>query len=282
MKWLYPFRIGTITETGGNPLQQALGEMKLSFDKLVNFRDMGGLKTEDGRILKTGILYRSDDLSRMTENDLKNLDECRIKVICDLRSPKEHKTKQSRLLPHGRFRVMNMPLHLEGTQASKRQIIDFFFGRAGAEHFKKFSRAYYRYMAVESTLEIKKIIDLLAQEQNLPVLIHCTAGKDRTGFISALIQLIAGVPYPIVVQEYLVTNDLYKSRLEKLSKVMSWLTLFQVKPERIKLILMANKECLDEVFSDMLQKYGSIDRYLIRACGIDQSTLRKLRELILE
>lgn len=263
-------------------MQRALGEMNLSFDKLVNFRDMGGLKTEDGRSLKTGVLYRSDDLSRMTENDLKKLDECRIKVICDLRSPKEHKSKQSRLLPHGRFRVMNMPLHLEGTQASKRQIIDFFFGRAGAENFKKFSRAYYHYMAVESTLQIKKIIDLLAQEQNLPALIHCTAGKDRTGFISALIQLTAGVPYPIVVQEYLVTNDLYKSRLEKLSKAMSWLTLFQVKPARIKLILMANKECLDEVFSDIIQKYGSIDMYLIRACGIEQGTLRKLKELILD
>lgn len=109
-------------------MQRAVGEMNLSFDKLVNFRDMGGLKTEDGRSLKTGVLYRSDDLSRMTENDLKKLDECRIKVICDLRSPKEHKSKQSRLLPHGRFKVMNMPLHLEGTQASKRQIIDFFLG----------------------------------------------------------------------------------------------------------------------------------------------------------
>ncbi len=232
--------------------------------------------------MKTGMLYRSDDISRITEHDLERLIEYKIKVICDLRTPKEHQAKQSHILPHGQFHVFHIPLHLQETGASKRQWFDFFFGKSGDEHFKKFSRAYYHHMAIESTLQIREIITLVSREENLPALIHCTAGKDRTGYISAVIQLLAKVPYERVVQDYLLTNDYYKARLESVIKMMRWMTLFQVTPERMKLILMANREFLDEVYRGLMETYGSIEMYLNKGCGIELCTLRKFKELLLE
>ena len=113
-------------------------------------------------------------------------------------------------------------------------------------------------------------------------MIHCTAGRDRTGYISALIQLLVGVPYELVVEDYLLTNQFYESRLQKFIKIMRWLTFFQVLPERMKLILMAQREVLDEVYDNIIQKHGSIESYLCDACKIDHSVLQRLKNLLLE
>lgn len=252
------------------------------FEKLANFRDIGGLQTIDGRVMKAGILYRSDDISKMTQKDAEKLSTYNIKVVCDLRTPKKHRSKRSRHAFNESFTLFNFPLHLEETQASRRMIFNFFFGRSGRERFLEFSSGYYQHMAFESTSQIKALITMLAQEENLPALIHCTAGKDRTGYVAALIQLFAGVPYETVAQEYLLTNHHYQTRLEKVAKIVNGVTLKRVSPERTKLILMAHQQFLDEVYQALMQKYGSVEVYLRDGCGMEESTLAKFKESLLE
>src|SRR5690606_32755446 len=125
-----------------------------------------------------------------------------------------------------------------------------------------FRKNYYHHIAFDRTTQIKEIITTLSHEEHLPALIHCTAGKDRTGYIAALIQLLVGIPYETVVEEYLMTNRFYESRMEKLIKMIKWITLFQVSPERMKLILMAQRVDLDEVHDNIIRNYGSIEAYL--------------------
>ncbi|SFJ14743.1 tyrosine-protein phosphatase [Thermoflavimicrobium dichotomicum] len=253
------------------------------FDGLSNFRDIGGLMTHDGRTMKSGVLFRSDELSRLTSNDLEKLKQFNIKVICDLRTPKECKSKPARIPHNEGIRIVNVPIHHHETQeVSRLKLFGFLFGKSGGDDFDHFNREYYRRMAFECTAPINEIITLISEEKNLPALIHCNAGRDRTGYISALIQLLVGVPYETVLDDYLLTNRFYEQRLNKFIRYMRWMTLFQVSPDRMKHILQARREFLDEVIDEILKKYGSIEGYLIEACGIDQSCIRNLQQLLLE
>lgn len=251
------------------------------FPRLSNFRDAGGLKTVDGRTLRTGVLFRSDELSRLNAEDWVKLRGLGIQLICDLRSPRESQKRRLRL-PDASIRVVNVPIHEQATQdGSRRKLLGFLFGKTGGERFREFSRAYYHHIAFAQTARIREVLMLLAGEQNLPAVVHCTAGKDRTGFLVALIQLLAGVRYEEVREDYLRTNDYFAPRLEKFLRVMRVLTLAQVSLERIRLILMAHPEFLDEVHGILMNRYGSVETYLREACGLEQDTLRKLKDRLL-
>ena len=252
------------------------------FEKLSNFRDVGGLKTQDGHTLKTGVLFRSDELSKLTDADVAKLQEFNIKLICDLRSPQESQKKQPRVAPNSSIQVVNIPLHEQATQdGSRKKLLSFLFGKTGGDQFREFSRGYYQHIAFDQTARIREVITLLSKDENLPALIHCTAGKDRTGFLSAVIQLLVGVPYESVMEDYLRTNDYFGPRLEKVIKVMRVMTLFQVSPDRMRLILMAHPEFLEEVHANIVKQFGSIETYLCEACEIDPNTLQKLKNQLL-
>jgi len=253
------------------------------FEKLSNFRDIGGLETSEGTKMKSGILFRSEALSKITDKDHALLQKYNIKVICDLRTPKECIKKPSPIFLKQGIHIINIPLHQQETHdINRKQLVNFLFSKSGGANFEEFSRSYYHHMAFDRTAQIKEILTILSHEANLPALIHCTAGKDRTGYVSALIQLIVGVPYETVADEYLMTNHFYESKMEKLIKVMKWITLFQVPPERIKSIFMAQGNILDEVHENILKKYGSIEMYLCEACGIENDVIKKLKNLLLE
>ncbi len=191
------------------------------FQRLSNFRDVGGLKTADGRTFRAGVLFRSDELSCLNAGDLVKLQGLGIELICDLRSPGESQ-KRRPSLPDESIRVVNVPIHEQATQdGSRRKLLGFLFGRTGGDRFRGFSRDYYHHIAFGQTARFREVITLLSEEQNLPALIHCTAGKDRTGFLAALIQLLVGVPYEMVMEDYLRTNDYFGPRLEKFIKVMA-------------------------------------------------------------
>jgi protein-tyrosine phosphatase len=260
---------------------RGIREVVHPFQGLSNFRDVGGLKTVDGRMFRAGVVFRSDELSRLSAGDLVKLQGLGLKLICDLRSPEESQKRRLRLRGES-IRVVNVPLHEQATQdGSRRKLFGFLFSKTGGDRFREFSRDYYHHMAFGQTARIREVITLLSEAQNLPALIHCTAGKDRTGFLAALIQLLVGVPYEVVREDYLRTNDYFGPRLEKFIKVMRIVTLSQVSPERMRLILMAHPEFLNEVHDTIVKRHGAVETYLREACGIDQATLQKLKDRLL-
>ncbi|MGG3889869.1 tyrosine-protein phosphatase [Metabacillus fastidiosus] len=257
--------------------------MLKQFDKLYNFRDIGGYRTKDGSCMKSGVLFRSDQLSKLSESDTEKLKQLDIKLICDLRTQKEHQSKPAKMRTNDTLKIVNIPIQQYETQdANRMKLLSFLFRKSGEEQFDHFIRDYYRRITFERTSQVNEILSLVAEEKNLPAIIHCTAGKDRTGIISAIIQLLVGISYEKVQEDYLLTNQYYGPRLSQFIKVMRWISLFQVSPERTKYILEAKPEYLDEVYNDMLRQYGSIETYLSEACQIDRCMIDRLKNQLLE
>jgi protein-tyrosine phosphatase len=243
------------------------------FASLSNFRDVGGHATVDGRRMKTGAVFRSDALTRFTHHDIAKLRQFGIKTICDLRSITEH-SKRPRSLD-----IVNIPL--AEIEPGRKQLLGFLFGRVGGERFRAFSRRYYQHIAFEQTARVREILELLAQDGKLPALIHCTSGKDRTGFVAAVLQLLAGVPYATVEADYLRTNDYFAARLATFIRVVRAATLYRVREDRLRLVLMAHAEYLGEVHARIVAEHGTIEGYLHERCGLAQETLLRLKQNLL-
>lgn len=253
-----------------------------NFEKLYNFRDIGGLPTKDGRMMKTGILFRSGELSRLSKNDLKKFNQLNIKSICDLRTLNEQKSKISRLQSNTKVQVLKISIHDKSREFTLLEFFKFLVTKSNSINFEDIMKDMYKHMASEISEEIKQIIIFLSDQRNLPALIHCTGGKDRTGFISAVIQLFAGVPYKIVMDDYLFSNQLIAVPMKKKEKFIQWASLFRVPPEHIKPILEVREEYLEEAYSNILNQYGDMESFLKLACKIPEYNLKRFQELIIE
>jgi len=252
------------------------------FDGLYNFRDIGGYKTIDGNVMKKGILFRSDELSRLTQKDLEKFKLLNIKSICDLRTHREQKSKPSRIKSEHGIQLINISIYDKSQEFTHREFFKFLVTKSSTIDFEKIMKDMYHDIAFISYAQIYEIISLLSEQKNLPALIHCTGGKDRTGFISAIIQLLVGVPYQKVLDDYLYSNDLIAPRMKKIENFIRWMSLFQISPDRMKPILEVRHEYLDEVYNEIINRYGNIETYLCQACKIQESRLLNLKNLLLE
>ena len=121
----------------------------------------------------------------------------------------------------------------------------------------------------------------IAREENLPTVLHCTAGKDRTGFASALILLSLGVPEETVFEDYLLTNQ-YREAFHR--KVLRWVPLyplFRTDPEDLLPLLEARPEYLRVSLDTIDELYGSLDAYLEQALGVTPARRAALRANLL-
>ncbi|WP_108671862.1 tyrosine-protein phosphatase [Peribacillus acanthi] len=252
------------------------------FKRLYNFRDIGGKWTSDGKKLKEGILYRSGDLSKLNKKDMHRMESFGFNLIVDVRGENERKTYPNKLVKNTALQTVTVPLQHDSQEFNnKKEFFRYLKGETTLD-FGEMMKGFYRTISFERTEQIREIISILADGTNYPLLLHCTGGKDRTGFISALVQLLAGVPIEIVKQDYLLSNELNKKRMKKLERVIRWGTLFRVPTERLKPIFEVREEYLLETIESIIEKYGSIEEYLIRGCNIDRETIDTLKRNILD
>ena len=244
-----------------------------------NFREIGGLETVNGKI-KSGILFRSDELSGLTVNDLKVIESLGIKVICDLRTPAERKAKPDKLPNDYPIKSVNVPFYHQKRDFNQLQIMWFLITNSKNINFEKFIKEHYLNNAFNRTKEIGEIFNLIADENNLPILFHCKAGKDRTGLITALIQLTAGVHLTKVMEDYLLTNELMKLKMEKAEKIIRRMSFFRIPSEKIKPLLEVRREYLEVVIDEIFNKYDSVENYLTKACGLDKQIIEKVKGII--
>lgn len=241
------------------------------FQGLSNFRDLGDLPLADGRHLKTGRWFRSDALAGLTDADLDALRRLRLKTVCDLRTPEESRTQPDRLPPGSRIQTVHVPIYHQVTAFLRTDYIDC-LGDSGREAaFVDSLRVFYHKMAMENHRELSQILALAMAEERLPVLIHCTGGKDRTGFACAVLALLAGVPREAVMEDFLASNRVIAPRMQVLIDER------QLEPDQWRPMIDVYPEYLDHALDAVAAKYGSLEAYYVRALGGSEAKLQAFR-----
>lgn len=248
------------------------------FEKLGNFRDIGGLATQDGRMMRTGVLFRSDEPSILKLKDWDKFSELKFKLICDLRTPNERKSKIIRISDSRVTRIINVPIYQNDHDYTGFEFFKLMMTSARTIDFYPMMKQFYRRIVFESTDQIRTIFTMISEEAEGPVLIHCTGGKDRTGIVAAFIQLLVGIPRQEVVSDYLLSNTLNEYRMAQLTRLLRFMSLFRLSKERLKPLLDVRREYLEEVLDELYRQYGTIDAYLADACGIQEQTIKRFKD----
>jgi len=252
----------------------------IKFDKAYNFRDAGGIQASDGLFLKNGILYRSDELSQLTPRDRKKFESLGIKLVIDLRGANERIKKIDRI-PDS-VTVLNIPVDHRNQDLKQKEFLMFLIKKSKDFDFKQYMREHYFGTAFDCAGKIGEIVTLLSDEKNLPALVHCTVGKDRTGVTIAILQLLAGVPREKVVEEYMATNKYIDIRVRQLIRMIRIMSLFRTKIDQIRPLLEVHPEYIENVIKEIYNRYGSVENYLVQCCGVEEANVIKLKNLVVE
>lgn len=254
----------------------------IRLDNAYNFREIGGLTSLSGKKFRKGILFRSDELSKLSFNDRKIFEGLGIKSIIDLRGVKEREKKKDRLPANLKIDIRNIPIDHKNQDLKQIQFFLFLIQKSKDFDFEKYIKEHYFGTAFECTSQIKEILTYLSDERNLPSLIHCTVGKDRTGFLSAILQLLAGIDRQTVTEEYMATNKYIGPRVKQIVRMIRILSLFRASIEQIQPLLEVRPDYLNNVLDELFRRYGSVENYLVEGCGMEIDIVHKLKNLITE
>jgi protein-tyrosine phosphatase len=254
----------------------------LHLESAPNFRDIGGYRTSDGKWVKVDELYRSEGLEALSDADTATLQAIGIKLVCDLRTDTERSSKPDREIPGSTVEAINIlgedPLVAQLTAAitgGDKAAQEKFLGNGKAE--KLLVDGGRNLVSGTTPLEQYKVLfSRIEDPANLPTVMHCSAGKDRTGWASAAILTALGVPKSTVMQDYLLSNDYLKAKNDKtLSQTATLIDRSLLEP-----VLSVKHEYLDASFSEVKAKYKTFDKYLA-AVGVTKADTQQLREELL-
>ena len=244
-----------------------------------NVRDIGGYKTIDGRLVKRGLLYRADGLHRLTQKDVQTLDSLGIQSAVDFREEKEHLRKPDRL-PAG-VRQTWLPIDVGGYElrqevraaiagTAEGDLSDVMV-RVGRELIEGHSKVYAAWLAAMAT-----------EDDALPQIFHCTAGKDRTGLAAALLLRILGVPSETVIEDYELSNRYLDQLSRRVIRRVRLVSLFRADGKVIRPLLVADRRYLQASFDAIHAGWGNFDSYVEAGLGLGQADVEKLKARILE
>jgi protein-tyrosine phosphatase len=250
-----------------------------------NFRDIGGLPTADGRRVGHGRLFRSGHLAHTTDSDAEFLASLGLHTIFDFRNAADIKLEGPDVALPG-VRNINMPLSdpasgaefwgivRDGDLDALRKILGD--GKAA----QRMVDAYVR-IILDRTEEHGRMLELLAEEESVPALLHCAAGKDRAGTSIAIILLALGVERAAIEADYLASNAAHRRyRVKRGDNAEPAAT-----PEVMELLsplFEARAEYLASAFDTIESHWGSVDAYLSEGLGLIPARRERLRELLLE
>lgn len=254
---------------------------KLPFTGAHNFRDLGGYKTEDGRALKWGKIYRSDDLHLLTDEDLKYLSRLNIKSVVDFRSDEERESEPDRLNPD--MTQVLLPIKFQPEEVDdetlKNLMKNLTFGTLDSSNLL---RDFNIVIVKDFATEYKKFFRHVIENNAEPIVFHCTAGKDRAGFASAMILTVLGVPREKVIEDYLLTNTYVKDHVDSEMLEIELKTFFRADTDNLRKINLVEERYIQAAFDTIDSEWGGMDNYISGALGLSEEDILKLKDFYLE
>lgn len=235
----------------------------LKLEGTYNVRDVGGYLTTDGRITRWRRLLRADGLHRLTEEAQRTLLATGLRTIIDLRRPREAEHQPNVFATATTVRYRHMPLY---------QVV------VGDQDERTLGEIY-RWVIDECQPQIAAVIRLLAEPDALPGLVHCTAGKDRTGVVVALLLGAVNVPAETIVADYAVSAE--NLRGEFIEETHQRVTAAGLDWDKYQRLLISPEEYMRDMLAYLDDRYGGVQPYL-RTIGIDGEELAILRDMLTE
>ncbi len=246
-----------------------------------NFRDLGGYRTADGRTVKWGMLYRADDLDKLTRSDMASLDQRGIGTAFDFRAMAERSDRPDSRGPERCFRVEDLEISYEPLHPATLRPKILTGELAEAEAHELLLGANRAYVTLFRD-RYARLINELSVADSLPAVFHCSMGKDRTGVAAALVLRALGVSKETVIEDYLLTNRYTEGRRGWVEGLVVLGSLWRQAPEDLRPLLEARREYIEAAFDTIDQEYGSFDAYLHEGLGLADTTLARLRSNLLD
>ena len=226
------------------------------FEHLYNARDLGGYASARGGETQWKRFIRCDGTQDLTPEEVKTLLELGVTDVVDLRGAFETVAAHSALRDAPGICYANIPLSVDPTSAG-----------IAAEEAR--TGEFYLVMA-ENAPAIRAILTALAEAEGI-ALFHCTAGKDRTGIIAAVLLLLAGVRREDIVADYMVSEWYIRPRMDAVRKAH---------PDMPAHFARSRAAYMEDFLDRLLGKYGSVEGYLA-AMGVEAATVARLRAKLL-
>ena len=248
-----------------------------------NFRDYGDYRTAAGRLIRPGRLYRSANHAGATDDDLEAIAALNLAVMVDLRRPEERQRLPNRR--PGACAAVVITNDIEENPDDPDPWLTFLKGSdLSVASFHDYLLDYYRTAPFK-----RRHVDLFARyfqalaEAEGPVLIHCAAGKDRTGILAALTHHLVGVHPDDIVEDYLLTND--EARFERRAPLalqhLAEATGRQPDPAVARMVMGVDAVFLDTAFKALAEAHGGTDAYLEQVLGVDAALKNQIHDRLL-
>ena len=262
-----------LTSRGGDSAVVAARYM--GFENTINFRDLGGLKTKDGKTVRKGFIYRSDNLSKLESDDFDAFNALRIATVFDLRTDHEIEGKEDHL--PGNVRYMHTPVVQDNAgeiKGLKKRVLN---GDITERQAKDMTARFYSDAVTANIGSVQSIVNQIISSDQ-PVLYHCSAGKDRTGIISALILSILNVDRQVIVDDFMVSNYYRRARAEKtLGKAkLGRMIKPKLNMKAIEVLSTVDESFINATFNAIDSTYGGMEPFIENKLGIDKAARQKL------
>lgn len=254
-----------------------------------NTRDLGGLTTADGRTVRLGRLYRASALGRLTDEDVDVLRERGLRTVVDLRDVSEIELAPPDRLPEPVPGIVKLPIY-DPQHPVFTYISGVMLGQDGGRYAALAEEgtpgamaAIYRWFVNGDTARAAfgAAVRLFADGDRLPALLHCSAGKDRTGWLSVIVATALGVDRAAIEADYLATNAA--------SAVVNTTIMAAMRAGRpdldentIRPVFEARMAYLDAAYAEVERLYDTFDEYLHSGLGLDRAALDALRQQLLD
>ncbi|WP_055586221.1 tyrosine-protein phosphatase [Streptacidiphilus griseoplanus] len=297
---------------GEDTPEQAMVARSLGLEGALNARDLGGYRTGDGRSVRHGVALRSDALHRLSAGDLDTLSALGLRQVVDLRGLAE-------VRENGPDRVPGLPVaEIDAAEhsATPRTVVPDSPDGVTLHHLPVYAERYDIYVALRDALasrdaaaqrallgdgggealmtglyrwfvtepvardRFSRVLKLLAQPGGTPLLFHCTAGKDRTGWAAAVLLTALGVDRDTVFDDYLLTNERHAVIVERVMNAFGTRRIMD-EPELLMPVYRADPAYLEAAFSEVENGWPSFDAFLTDGLGLDDALRKALRSALL-
>ncbi len=251
-----------------------------TFEGVENVRDYGDYATAAARRIKPGRLFRSGHWANATDEDLDRFRALDIETIVDLRRAVERERQPSRRHSECAATVVTAPARPDDLTEAPH--VQFLKSRdLTPDASREFMTSAYRRIPYEAPhLDLFSRYFRALADSDGAVLIHCAAGKDRTGILAALTHRIVGVHHDDMIEDYLLTNTAVRleERAPEIAERMSRWSGRPASPEAVIAFVGVAPEYLDEAFAEIDRKSGSLDAYLTDSLGLDAAMRQRIAE----